>query len=198
MYFNFLKYFSVVLQDVADANKTFITIEIGARGKQSDGGTFAASTLFQLLESGLFNVPEPKAFPETETILPHVLIGDEAYPLKPYLMRPYPGRELIPIKENFNKRLSTASKCIECAFGIMRTKWRLLGKDIEQAPEDAHDIIKCMCILHNVIRERDGNHDLHYNQVVNQIYQADQMDHKVYEYATRMKAGKFETHLPTT
>lgn len=58
----------------------------------------------------------------------------------------------------------------------MRAKWRLLGKDIEQAPEDAHDIIKCMCILHNVIRERDGNDDLHYNQVVNQIYQEDQME----------------------
>lgn len=176
MYFNYLKYFSVVLQAVADADKKFITIEIGGRGKQSDGGTFAASTIFQLLESGQFNVPEPKALPETDTILPHVLIGDEAYPLKPYLMRPYPGRELNPSKENFNKRLSHARKCIECAFGIMRAKWRLLGKDIEQTPEHAYDTIKCMCILHNVIRARDGNDDLHYNQVVNQIYHEDQME----------------------
>lgn len=40
-YFNYLKYFSILLQGVADANKKFIAIEIGARGKQSDGGIFA-------------------------------------------------------------------------------------------------------------------------------------------------------------
>lgn len=170
MYFNYLKYFSIVLQGVADAKKKFLTIEVGGRGKQSDGGIFTASTLFQLLESDNFNIPEPKALPGTETVLPHVMIGDEAYPLKPYLMRPYPGRELTAVKENFNKRLSTARKCIECTFGIMRAKWRLFGKDIEQNPENACDTIKAMCILHNVIREKDGNDDPHYVQVVNEIY----------------------------
>jgi hypothetical protein len=35
---------------VADADKKFITIEVGARGKQSDEGTFSSLTLFQLLQ----------------------------------------------------------------------------------------------------------------------------------------------------
>jgi hypothetical protein len=39
-YFNYLKYFSVALPGVADADKKFITIEVGARGKQSDGEHF--------------------------------------------------------------------------------------------------------------------------------------------------------------
>jgi hypothetical protein len=38
------------LPGVADVDKKFITIEVGARGKQSDGGTFSSSTLFQLLQ----------------------------------------------------------------------------------------------------------------------------------------------------
>lgn len=42
-HFNYLKYFSVVLQGVADADKKFITISVGGRGKQHDATTFAAS-----------------------------------------------------------------------------------------------------------------------------------------------------------
>lgn len=163
-YFNYLKYFSIVLQGVADADKKFITIEVGARGKQSDGGTFSSSALFHLLESSQFNMPPDKELPGTAIKVPHVLIGDAAYPLKTYLMRPFPSRNLTPIQENFNRRLSTARKCIECAFGILRAKWRILGKDIELAPEKAANIVKCACILHNIVRERDGNSDLDYFQ----------------------------------
>lgn len=161
-YFNYLKYFSIVLQGVADAEKKFITIEVGARGKQSDGGIFSSSTLFRSIEDATFNVPPAKELPNTNIKAPYVLIGDEAYPLKCYLMRPFPNRNLDPIKENFNKRLSSARKCIECAFGILRAKWRILGKDIEVEPEKAIAIIKCACILHNVVRTRDGDTDLDY------------------------------------
>jgi len=163
-YFNYLKYFSLVLQGVADADKKFITIEVGARGKQSDGGIFAASTLFQLLNTNTFNVPPDKELPGSTIKLPHVLIGDEAYPLKNFLMRPFPSRNLNYIRENYNKRLSAARKCVECAFGILRAKWRILGKDIEVSSDKASHIIKCVCILHNLIRVKDGDSDLHYCQ----------------------------------
>ncbi|XP_060862988.1 uncharacterized protein LOC132939691 [Metopolophium dirhodum] len=104
-HFNYLKYFSLVLQGVADADKKFVIVDVGAREKN---------------------------LPGTNIKVPHVLIGDEAYPLKPYLMRPFPSRVLNPAREYFNERLSRARKCIECAFGILRAKWRLLGKDIEE------------------------------------------------------------------
>jgi len=171
-----LKYFSLVLQGVADADKKFIFIEVGSRGKQSDGGTFAASTLFQHLQSNTF-VPPDKELPGITIKLPYVLIGDEAYPLKTFLMRPFPSRNLNAIRENYNKRLSAARKCIECAFGILRAKWRILGKDIEVSSEKAVHIIKCACILHNVVREKDGDSDLDYCQIMlygqaqeNQLY----------------------------
>jgi EAL domain-containing protein (putative c-di-GMP-specific phosphodiesterase class I) len=45
-----LKYFSVALQEVVDADKKFIAMEVGTRGKQTDGGSFSSSTLFQLLQ----------------------------------------------------------------------------------------------------------------------------------------------------
>lgn len=165
-YFNYLKYFSLVLQGVADADKKFLTVEVGARGKQSDGGTFASSALFHLMDSNSLNVPPEKNLPGTNIKVPHVLIGDEAYPLKPYLMRPFPSRTLTPAKERFNDNLSRARKCIECTFGILRAKWRLLGKEIEVSSKKAVIIIKCMCLLHNIVREKDGDTDLDYCNVM--------------------------------
>lgn len=75
---------------MADANKRFLTIEVGGRGKQSDGGTFNASSLNRLLERGAFNMPEPRTVPNSNITAPYVIVADEAYPLKEYLMRPYP------------------------------------------------------------------------------------------------------------
>ncbi|XP_049307355.1 uncharacterized protein LOC105223765 isoform X2 [Bactrocera dorsalis] len=153
-----------VLQGVADADKKFVTIEMGGRGKQSDDGTFSGSTLFRLLEADTLNVPLPQALPNSNTILPNFLIGDEAYPLKTYLLRPFPRRNLNAKTENFNYRLSIARKCIECAFGILTSKWRFLQKAIETTPRTAIILIKCACVLHNFVRERDGDSDLDYLQ----------------------------------
>jgi len=82
------------------------------------------------MNNNSLNVPPEKSLPGPNLKVPHVLIGDEAYPLKPYLMRPFPSRTLTPEKERFNDNLSRARKCIECTFGILRAKWRLLGKEI--------------------------------------------------------------------
>lgn len=93
-FFTHKHYFSIALQAVADANKRFLTIEVGGRGKQSDGGTFNASSLNRLLERGAFNIPEPRTLPNSNITAPYVIVADEAYPLKEYLMRPYPQRIL--------------------------------------------------------------------------------------------------------
>nr|CAI5866056.1 unnamed protein product [Callosobruchus analis] len=58
--------------------------------------------------------------------------------------------------ENFNKRLSRARKTIECSFGIIYSKWRLLSKSIETDIKTADNIIKCICILHNTIIDKEG------------------------------------------
>lgn len=160
MYRNYKSFFSIVLQAVVDANYRFIAIDIGAYGKESDGGIFSHSNLSIQLENGGLNAHSLRKLPGTDIALPHVLVGDEAYPLKTYLMRPYPQRNLGPEEEIFNKRLSNARQVVECAFGIMSSKWRLLLKAIEVNPERADVIIKCVCVLQNIIIDKEGIHDL--------------------------------------
>lgn len=72
----------------------FTYVSVGANGRISDGGVFAACSLARGLEDKSLNVPPPSKLPGSDKILPYVLLGDEAFPLKSYLMRPYPRREL--------------------------------------------------------------------------------------------------------
>ncbi|CAH1962620.1 unnamed protein product [Acanthoscelides obtectus] len=135
MYYNYKNYFSIVLQAVADANCKFVTIDVGGYGKQSDGGTFRSSSLFHLLDTGRLNVPPDSVLPSSAVEAPYVFIGDEAYPLLRNLLKPYNRRNLDVDREYFNMGLSRARRTVECAFGIINAKFRILWKPIEISPE---------------------------------------------------------------
>jgi len=66
------------------------------------------------------NVPTDKPLPGQVHDTPYVLLGDEAFALKPYLMRPFPYSQSRqdPIKVTFNYRLCRARRVVENAFGI--------------------------------------------------------------------------------
>jgi hypothetical protein len=69
--------------------------------------------------------------------MPFVIIGDEAYPLKTYLMKPFARKDLSYEERVFNYRLSRTRRCVECPFGILTAKWRLLNKAIETNVNEA-------------------------------------------------------------
>jgi hypothetical protein len=108
-----------------DAKYKFMTVNIGAYGRQSDSGVFTKSSVFRHLETGSFNLPPTRQIPRTNITLPFVLVGDQGYPLKEYLMRPYPtdNGTVSRQKEIFNYRLSRTQHTI---FGILVAKWKCL------------------------------------------------------------------------
>ena len=81
LYFNYNQYHSIVLQTVLGANLKFVTVDLGAFGKQSDSGVFRNSALYQSLEIRGLQVPEDKVLPHNEIILRHIFAGDEVYHL---------------------------------------------------------------------------------------------------------------------
>jgi hypothetical protein len=66
--------------------------------------------------------------PGTTCLAPHVFVGDEAFPLKTYLMRPYPSSQSKWDNENsiFNYQLSPARRVVENAFGILSQKFKFI------------------------------------------------------------------------
>lgn len=125
MYFNYKKTFSIVLMACCDAKYNFTLIDIGAYGSESDGGVFNGSVFgIQMDKNEMFN-PGPKKLPNSDLVHPYTLVADEAFPLKRYILRPYPGKHLDDSKRIYNYRLSRARRVIENTFEILVNRWRL-------------------------------------------------------------------------
>ncbi len=127
LYFNYKKTFSVVLLAVVDAEYRFRLVHIGEYGRSSDGGVFAGSAIGKALDAKKLEVPDDQQLPGAEHLgtMPFTIVGDAAFPLKTYLMRPYPGRDLSTQQRVFNYRLSRACNVVENAFGIAGSTYTL-------------------------------------------------------------------------
>jgi len=67
LFYNYKRFFFIVLQGVTDSGNIFIFRDIGAYGKQSDGGTYCASTLYHFLEDFESTLPKPASFGRSGT-----------------------------------------------------------------------------------------------------------------------------------
>lgn len=84
---------------VVDAECKFTMIDVGGYGKNSDGSIFANCNFGKRLKEGQLDFPEDTPLPGTEEPMPHVIVGDEAFPLQKNLMRPYLDNELTNNEE---------------------------------------------------------------------------------------------------
>lgn len=160
-YFCYKLFFSIVLLAIVDPFYKFLVVDIGSYGRLSDSGIFENSTFYNKYIAGNEILP-PKPLPGTRDPVPHVLIGDEGFGLKPYMMRPFPKVASLADenKRRFNYRLCRARRTVENVFGILSEKWRVFHRPIQCNVETAIHIVKAACCLHNYVRSKEGhNHN---------------------------------------
>ncbi|CAM5164998.1 unnamed protein product [Natator depressus] len=138
--------FSMVLQALVDHHGRFIDINAGWPGKVHDTSIYRNTDLFRKLQAGTF-FPDQK-ITTGEVEIPIVILGDAAYPLMPWLMKPYTG-SLDSSKERFN-RLSWCRMTVECAFGHLKGHWRSLYGKLDLADDSIPAVISTCCTLHNI------------------------------------------------
>ncbi|XP_026819613.1 LOW QUALITY PROTEIN: protein ALP1-like [Rhopalosiphum maidis] len=102
-FYNYKKTYSVILFAMVDGDYCFTYIDIGANGRASDSAIFRDSTLNIALENNTLGV----------------IIGDDAFPLRTNLLKPYSKTGLNNYEMIFNYRLSRARRVVENAFGIL-------------------------------------------------------------------------------
>lgn len=154
LYYNYKHFFSLVLMALVDSNYKFIYVNIGAHGSGSDGGVFATTELHNLLDQQQLQLPPAEPLPGGQEDVPYFIIGDEAFPLRPWLLKPIPRRGLGQEERIFNYRTSRARRVVENAFGILSAKFRCLRQPMAQTPDRVKTIVLACCILHNLIRDR--------------------------------------------
>lgn len=90
--------------------------------------------------------------PGSEKQIPFHFVGDEAFPLSFFMMRPFPASALNDERRIFNYRLSRARRCIENSFGILAARWRIFHRVINADPKNAETIVL-------------GKHSIHFVQI---------------------------------
>lgn len=84
-------------------------------------------------------------------------VGDSAFPLKTYMLHPFPGRFLPEDKQIFNYCLSGAPWVIQNTFGIMAWKSRIFKRSIVVNPDKVTKITWAACCMHNNLRISEIN-----------------------------------------
>ncbi|KAL7294230.1 hypothetical protein TKK_0012246 [Trichogramma kaykai] len=125
-FYNYKKFYSIVLTAMCDEHKRFTFLNLGSFGSWNDASIFHYSDIRQNLKNNVINLPRVEELPNSDTILPYVIITDGGYPTKNYLMKPYMKipQMTVPMKV-FNFRLSRARYIIEAAFGLLCNLWQV-------------------------------------------------------------------------
>ena len=148
-YYNRKGWHSIILQAVVDHELRFWNINVGWPGRVHDARVFSNSVLFQKAQAGTLLPNLSRSLSGID--VPLVILGDPAYPLLPWLMKPYVQHSNLSNQNKaFNYRLSRARMVIENAFGRLKGRWRCLLKRNDITTEDIPTVITACCVLHNI------------------------------------------------
>lgn len=95
-YYNRKQCYSLVLQGVTDSECKFLDVSVGYPGSVHDARIFRRSELYRRIIAG--DIMEGKVLINNVNVWPY-LVGDTAYPLRPYLMIAYHSGYLTPRNE---------------------------------------------------------------------------------------------------
>ncbi|KAL3212593.1 hypothetical protein MRX96_008003 [Rhipicephalus microplus] len=66
-------------------------------------------------------------------------------------MRPLPGSRSVPAEVIYNYRLSRARRCVENAFGILVSRWRIYERQTNLELENVEAVERATCVRHNFL-----------------------------------------------
>ena len=162
-YFGRYQQHDFIIQAVVNGRKLFLDFACGYPGSMHDAWVVRRSAIFGRAERREI-LSAPTVNFKGHEVGPY-LVGDSAYPLCLSLMKPYPEGTRDRDEIKFNKELSSARVKVECAFGLLKSRWRVLQKRFDSGIDFAVKTAIACAVLHNLcIRwgddwEEDDNDD---------------------------------------
>ncbi|XP_068227985.1 putative nuclease HARBI1 [Palaemon carinicauda] len=135
---------------VADATCKFLDVDVGAEGGALDGGTWSNWSLHDALEENRAGVPQHKPLPNDDHPVPYHFVGDDAFALRTWMMKPFSHRSQVLRERIYSYRLSRARGVVENAFGILYQRFRCFLTTMHQHPDTINLITMCACVLQEI------------------------------------------------
>ena len=150
-YHNFKNFYSIVLVALVDSQYRFVWASCGFPGNSHDALVFKSTDLWRRIQEGY--IPQIGKSID-DVIVPPVIVGDSAFPLCTWLMKPFTNAILSPEQRNFNYRLSRARMVTEGAYGQLKGRWRVLLRKCESSRDQVRTATLACVVLHNTCINR--------------------------------------------
>lgn len=146
-YFSRKGFYAVNCQVIVDKKKRILWRSIKCRGGEHDSNAFKKTKLYEQLVN------------DYQTFIQNgfYLIGDSAYALASFLLKPFDGATPYSDEDSFNFFLSSSRIYVECCFGEIDGRWGILWKPLAFSLGRNLAVIDAVMRLHNFIvdyRER--------------------------------------------
>ena len=156
-YYSYKMCYSLNCQAMCDAFGKFINVEIKWPGSVHDARVFGNCEIQKRYASGNLKMFYKELLPGRECV-PQLLLGDPAYPLLPNVMKEHDhcnsNQQVI-----FNQMLWSARNQIECAFGRLKARWRILQRPMDISVKDIPNVILSCFVLHNFCEKNKAEVD---------------------------------------
>ena len=147
-YYNRKGRYSKLVQAIVDHNYLFTDVCVGWPGSVHDARVLVNSSVYRKANRKEILCGEPF---QHDGIIPIFLVGDSAYPLTSWIMKPFAHNSTLTTSQrSFNYHLSRAHIVVENAFGRLKARWRRLMKRNDMNIENVPCVITACCILHNI------------------------------------------------
>ena len=155
IYYNYKGFHSIILMALVDGDYSFLWVDVGANGSAGDAQVFNNSDLKTVVEAGKAGFPEPEPLPGDDKDMPYFFIGDDAFALKQWMMKPFSKRDMTVEQRIYNYRLSRGRRIVENAFGILAHRFRCLLTTLQQQYKNVVSITMACVVLHNYLRKNN-------------------------------------------
>ena len=144
-------FYSLNVQAICDSNRQFRWVSSCCTGATHDSTAYGLANLRDHVDNGDLNFDD-----EVGGIRYRCIIGDDAYSIHKGIVTPYSSRSVVndsavsaTAKDSFNFWHSSSRIRIECAFGELTTRWRILGRPLQVALKRAGVVVAVCMLLQN-------------------------------------------------
>lgn len=151
-YFSRKGYYAINCQVIVDKKKCILWRSNKCPGGEHDSNAFKKMALYEQLVKDYLTFVRHGLY----------LMGDSAYALAAFLLKPFDNATPYAVEDSFNFFLSSSRIYVECCFGEIDRRWGMLWKPLTFSLSKNLAVIDAVMHLHNFIVDfRESSNESH-------------------------------------